>query len=58
MLLIPIKITGAQDINSSFGKILFTDFEKKAIIYSMGHRTLRDFMYLMKLPIRGTWSKR
>lgn len=30
----------AQDINSSFGKILFIDFEnKKSKIFSMGHRT-------------------
>ena len=35
-----LKGTGAQDINSSFGKILFIDFEtKNPIIYSMGHRT-------------------
>ena len=35
-----LKGTGAQDPNSSFGKILFIDFEtKQPIIYSMGHRT-------------------
>ncbi len=35
-----LKGTGAQNVDSSFGKILFIDFEtKKSIIYSMGHRT-------------------
>ena len=35
-----LKGTGAQNVDSSFGKILFIDFKtKKSIIYSMGHRT-------------------
>ena len=49
-----IEGSSAQEITSSFGKILFIDFEnKKSIIYSMGHRTPQG-LYVSKEIVLST----